>query len=313
MGTPEFAVPSLKSLHNNGYNIVGVIAAPDRPSGRGRKIAFSPVKNYTLANGLKLLQPTNLKDEDFITALSRLNANLHIVVAFRMLPKVVWDMPEFGTFNLHASLLPQYRGAAPINHAIINGEKRTGLTTFFIDEEIDTGRIIKQCELEIGEQETFGELRDRMKEKGASLIEQTVDLIISNKVVTKTQSSFMDSKKQLKTAPKIFKEDCKIDWSKPVESINNQVRGLCPTPAAYSILSRENEQDRITKIYRGSIEISTTAKEPGETLTDNKTYLKVAACNGYFNVLELQMEGKKKTKIEDFLRGNKISKKSTFN
>jgi methionyl-tRNA formyltransferase len=313
MGTPEFAVTSLKMLHKSGHNVVGVITAPDRPSGRGRKIATSPVKDFALANGLKLFQPTNLKEENFIATLSALNANLQIVVAFRMLPKVVWDMPELGTFNLHASLLPQYRGAAPINHVIINGEKKTGLTTFFIDEKIDTGRIIKQEEMEIREQETFGELHDRMKEKGAALIIQTIDLILSKKVTAVKQSFFIDSDKQLKSAPKIFKEDCRIDWSKSAEKINNLVRGLCPSPSAFAILTCNDEKDRIVKIFRGSADISTANEVFGKIFTDNKTYLKVTTCDGYFNILELQMEGKKKTNILEFLRGNKISKNATFN
>lgn len=305
MGTPEFAVPSLNILFQKGYKIVGVVTAPDRPSGRGRKVIYSPVKEYALAHNLHLLQPTNLKDESFLNFLISLNSNLQIVVAFRMLPRSVWNMPEYGTINLHASLLPKYRGAAPINHAIINGEDITGLTTFYIDEKIDTGRIISQLEMKIKENETFGELHNRMKNKGASLIQETVDLIISGKHKTTRQDVFINPKLILNSAPKIFKNDCRIDWDMPVEKIHNLIRGVSPVPGAFTILNERNKKS-VLKIFKSSIEISKETIESGKVITDQNTYLKVGVANGYLKILELQLEGKRKMSIEDFLRGYKL-------
>ena len=312
MGTPEFAVPSLNMLYKNGYNIVGVITAPDRPVGRGKKIVYSPVKEYALKHGLQLIQPINLKDEIFLKKLSSLKADMQIVIAFRMLPKSVWNMPKIGTFNLHASLLPQYRGAAPINHAIINGEKTTGLTTFFIDEKIDTGRIIKQVEMEIAEDETFGELHDRMKAKGVSLIKETINQIISDNNSAIDQDKFINSDIPLMQAPKIFKEDCRINWAMPVDKINNLIRGLSPIPGAFSLLSTKSKPKVLVKIFKSFVELTNETDDIGKVITNQNSYLKVAASRGYLHVIELQMEGKRKMSIEDYLRGYQIQDGSFF-
>ncbi len=314
MGTPEFAVPSLNMLYENGYNIVGVITAPDRPAGRGKKVVYSPVKEYALNHGLQLIQPTNLKDEAFLQKLSSLKADLQIVIAFRMLPKSVWNMPKFGTFNLHASLLPQYRGAAPINHALINGEKTTGLTTFFIDEKIDTGCIIKQVKMEIVEDETYGELHDRMKAKGVSLIKDTIDQIISDNGRARAidQNKFINPDMPLMQAPKIFKEDCRINWAMPVDKINNLIRGLSPVPGAFSFLSTKSSPKVLVKIFKSTVELTNETDDIGKVITDQNSYLKVAASHGYLRIIELQMEGKRKMSIEDYLRGYQIQDGSFF-
>ena len=312
MGTPEFAVPSLDALHKSGYSIVGVITAPDRASGRGRKLRYSPVKEYALRNDLYLMQPERLRNENFIKELKALNTNLQVVVAFRMLPKQVWDMPEFGTFNLHASLLPQYRGAAPINHAIINGEKVTGLTTFFLDESIDTGRIISQVKLEIGKDENFGQLHDRMKGIGAKLVVDTVEKIRLGKDITIAQENMSASEIELKSAPKIFKEDCAIDWSRSVAEIHNFIKGLSPYPGAFSFLHTNTDEKYIVKVLNSTIEPCQNNGNPGQIITDQKKYLKVVSINGLINITELQMEGKRRMATDEFLRGFKVPPFSIF-
>jgi methionyl-tRNA formyltransferase len=303
MGTPEFAVAPLKALIENGYEIAAVITAPDKPAGRGKKIQSSAVKNFALSQGLKVLQPEKLKSEDFISELKNINPDLQIVVAFRMLPEIVWNIPKMGTFNLHASLLPDYRGAAPINHAIINGDALTGLTTFFIDEKIDNGQIILQERLEIGPVETAGELHDRMMIKGSELVLKTVKLIEAEEVTPISQSK-LESNLLMRPAPKIFKEDCHINWNKPVSSIHNLIRGLSPYPGAFALLKRDGKMDNLNvKIFHSTPVVEKHEYRPGSILSDNKNNLKVAAEDGFIEILELQMAGKNKQLIKDFLRG----------
>ncbi|MEQ1798004.1 MAG: methionyl-tRNA formyltransferase [Lacibacter sp.] len=302
MGTPEFAVASLDALVNAGYNIVGVVTAPDKPAGRGMKMNESAVKKYAVEQNLHILQPEKLKNPEFIEELKSLKADLQIVVAFRMLPEVVWNMPPMGTVNVHGSLLPQYRGAAPINWAVINGEKETGVTTFKLKHEIDTGDILLQESFSIGEDDTTGEVHDHMKEVGAKLLVKTVEGLINKTLVEKTQSSVVSSESAvLKHAPKIFTETCKIDFSKTVEEVHNLIRGLSPFPGAFTIL-----HDKMLKIYRSKKEI-TTQRLPAEFVTDGKSYLKFACSDGYVHLLEIQLEGKKKMLIDDFLRGYRFS------
>jgi len=307
MGTPEFAIPTLEAIVKSGYNVVGVITAPDRQSGRGRKVRMSAIKEYALENNLNILQPTNLKDENFLLELKSLQANLQVVVAFRMLPKSVWSMPELGTFNLHASLLPQYRGAAPINYAIINGDTKTGLTTFFLDEEIDTGKIIDQYEVEINYNDNVGTLHDRLKNLGGELVLRTIDKIINKSVKLIDQKS---TNEKLRPAPKLFKENCRINWEKPSKEIYNFIRGLSPYPAAFSTLVSDDYDSIITKIYE--VKIVTEEKsemKPGSIITDGRTYINVVTGYGILGIIELQLAGKKRMSIIDFLRGfNKIDK-----
>ncbi len=294
MGTPDFAVPSLKILIENNYNVVGVITAPDKPAGRGLQPRFSPVKKFALEHKLKILQPEKLKSENFISELKSLNADLQAVVAFRMLPEVVWNMPPLGTFNLHASLLPQYRGAAPINWAIINGEKETGVTTFFLQQQVDTGKIIFQDKVAIRDDETAGELHDELMVKGAELVLKTVRTIEQKNYTLQKQP--MES--NLKNAPKIFTETCKIDFKKPVNTIYNLIRGLSPHPAAFTFF-----QDKILKIYKAKKIEQPHSYMIGEIITDNKTFFRIAASNGFIEVIELQPEGKKRMNVTDFLNG----------
>lgn len=303
MGTPDFAVPSLSRLICEGYNIVGVITAPDRPSGRGKKIHTSAIKHYAEKKGLRLFQPVNLKEEQFITKLRALNANLQIVVAFRMLPKIIWDMPNLGTFNLHASLLPQYRGAAPINHAIINGEKSTGLTTFFLDAQIDTGGIILQQEIQINENDNVGSLHDRMMILGADLVKETVELIRKGQVKFVLQSELISSKIVLHPAPKIFKENCRIDWNDSITNIHNFVRGLSPYPGSHTHLISSGEEKTFLKIFKISLENSIHHLDIGQIVNVNNELLKVAVRDGYIVLLEIQLAGKRRMSIEKFLRG----------
>ncbi|WP_221409068.1 methionyl-tRNA formyltransferase [Reichenbachiella versicolor] len=298
MGTPEFAVPSLQILHENGVNIVGVITAPDKPKGRGKKLQGTPVKEYAESVGLNILQPTNLKDPNFVEELKSLQADLQIVVAFRMLPEVVWDMPKLGTFNLHGSLLPQYRGAAPINWAIINGEKETGATTFFLRHQIDTGNIIDQIKEPIGEEDTVGDVYTRLMHNGAKLVLDTVRKIESGDYILTEQ----DESLAIKEAPKIHKDTCRIDWSQDSETIRNFVRGLSPYPAAWT---RWN--DKGFKIFQVKhSQRSMTTNQVGEYDTDNKSYFSVKTGNGVLDILDLQVEGKKRMSIEDLLRGYKF-------
>jgi len=306
LGTPDFAVASLEALLKNAYNIVAVITATDKKAGRGRKIHYSDVKNFAIDNNLKLLQPNNLKDKDFLKQLSLLNANLQVVVAFRMLPEVVWQMPEFGTINLHGSILPQYRGAAPINHAIINGEKETGVTTFFLNKTIDTGKIIMSEKTKIEKNDNFESLHDKLKIIGSRLIVKTVKLIEDGKVNVTEQSKLLSDSNELKSASKIDKEFCRIKWNNTSERNYNFIRGLSPYPAAFSFLSLPDNKKIQIKIFAAKEEKSNIKLIPGIIYTDNNNYLKISCTNGYLNILELQLAGKKRMDIVSFLRGFQI-------
>ena len=299
MGTPDFAVASLSALLDADFEIVGVITAPDKPAGRGQKISESAVKRFAVEKGLKVLQPVKLKDSDFLNELKSLNADIQVVVAFRMLPELVWDMPPKGTINLHASLLPQYRGAAPINWAIINGEKRSGVSTFFLKQEIDTGDLLFAEEVDIEDVDTAGDLHDKLMEIGAGLLVKTLKAIEAGKYTEIPQHTLQEN--ELKKAPKIFREDCEINWDRPVKEVFNLIRGLSPYPAAFSHL-----QDKTLKIYRAIAEEKLITGKPGEIFTDNKTYLKFACRDGLISVLELQLEGKKRMKVDEFLRGVRL-------
>ncbi len=312
MGTPDFAVESLRILVENQYNIVGVITMPDKPSGRGHKIQYSAVKKYALENNLPLLQPEKLKNETFLKELKAWDADLQVVVAFRMLPEAVWDMPRLGTFNLHGSLLPQYRGAAPINWAIINGEKETGVTTFFLTHEIDTGKIILQDKVKIEESDNVGKIHDELMHIGAKLVKETIDLIWEDKVKAIDQSQFYANEQELKPAPKIFKETCRIDWSKGADTIHNHIRGLSPYPAAWSELHSEGKEPLAIKVYASEKIMTENNLPTGHILTDNKTYLHVACTSGYINVTELQFPGKKAMKTDELLRGYKFEEEAYF-
>ncbi|GHV41855.1 methionyl-tRNA formyltransferase [Bacteroidia bacterium] len=312
MGTPDFAVESLRTLVENQYNIAGVVTMPDKPSGRGHKIQYSAVKKYALDNNLPLLQPERLKDESFLKELDAWNADLQIVVAFRMLPEVVWNMPRLGTFNPHGSLLPQYRGAAPINWAVINGEKETGVTTFFLTHEIDTGKIILQDKIKIEETDNVGKIHDELMHLGAKLVKETVDLILEDKVEAIDQSKFYMNEQELKPAPKIFKESCRIDWSKGVDAIHNHIRGLSPYPAAWSELHSEDKEPQAVKIYASEKIIAKNNLPTGHIITDNKTYLHIICNNGYINVTELQFPGKKAMGTDELLRGYKFEEGAYF-
>ena len=302
MGTPEFAVASLDALLFAGCNIVAVVTAADKLAGRGMKLTESAVKKYAVEKGLNILQPEKLKSPDFIEALHALKADLQIVVAFRMLPEMVWNMPPLGTINLHGSLLPQYRGAAPINWAVINGEKTTGATTFKLQHEIDTGDILLQKSFAIGDDDTAGAVHDKMKMIGADLLVDTIKELSTGKLTEQPQST-VDSQPstEIKHAPKIFTETCKIDWNKSVDEIHNLIRGLSPFPGAFGFL-----QDKMLKIYRSKKENNIPTHSIGEAVSDGKTFLKFACGNGYIHVTELQLEGKKKMTVEDFLRGHKF-------
>lgn len=304
MGTPEFAVNSLDILIKNGYNIVGVITAVDKPAGRGKKLNESAIKKYAVENNLFLLQPTNLKDPDFQIQLKSLNANLQIVVAFRMLPEIIWNMPKYGTFNLHASLLPQYRGAAPINWAIINGEKETGISTFFLDHKIDTGNIILQEKIAIEKDETAGSLHDKLQVLGSELVLKTVDLIISNKYQTIQQNDSVSE--ALKDAPKLHKLDCRIDWTKSAKQVCNQIHGLSPYPAAFTDLISPEGLIQQLKIFKVDFSPSNNTLNPGTIETDNKNFLKVNTSSGSISILELQLAGKRKMMVQDFLKGFRL-------
>ena len=323
MGTPEFAVASLYALVKAGCNIVAVVTAPDKPGGRGMKLQQSAVKKYSVRHGLEVLQPEKLKNPEFLAQLRSLNADLQIVVAFRMLPEAVWNLPPMGTVNLHASLLPQYRGAAPINWAIINGETETGVTTFKLQHEIDTGNVLLREKIAIGEDETAGELHDRMKELGAQLLVKTVagladgtlqetpqSLMVSSSTDTQEELSIETSQaegihstliidhSQLKHAPKITTDTCKIDWNNSIHEIHNLIRGLSPYPTAFTELG-----DKSLKIFKSEKEPSVPTSRIGRWETDRKTYLKFSAKDGYVHLKDIQLEGKKRMAIEDFLRG----------
>lgn len=303
MGTPDFAVASLDALHKAGHNIVGVVTVPDKPSGRGQKINYSPVKEYALANNLNILQPEKLRDETFLSELRELNADLFVVVAFRMLPKVVWDMPRLGTFNLHASLLPQYRGAAPINWAIINGETTTGVTTFLLNEKIDEGKILLQESIAIGQSDTAETIHDKLADIGKKLVIKTVEGLVQNNLCPTAQPN--DSI-ELKPAPKIFKTDCAIDWSKNGRDIVNFVRGLSPYPAATMALKDSKDTLLSFKVFEVSFEQAENV-EPFKVYTDQKEYLKIGISDGYIYIKVLQLSGKRKNNIDEFLRGNNVT------
>lgn len=304
MGTPEFAVESLKTLVENNYQVVGVVTMPDKPAGRGHKMQFSAVKQYALEQNLPLLQPEKLKDELFLQELRALKADLQIVVAFRMLPEVVWDMPRLGTFNLHASLLPQYRGAAPINWAIINGEKETGATTFFLTHEIDTGKIILQEKINIADEDDAGTIHDKLMVMGAQMVKKTVDLIAEGKADAIDQSAFVRGDIVLKSAPKLFKDNCRIDLSKSVEEVHNQVRGLSPYPAAWTEIQLPGQTDpMVCKVFKTQQEYANHSSEPGFVHTDGKKFLKIALKDGFINLTEIQAPGKKRMDAGAFLRG----------
>lgn len=306
MGTPDFAVESLRALVEGGYNVVGVITMPDKPVGRhGSVLQPSPVKEYALSQNLPVLQPEKLKDEAFITELRALNADLQIVVAFRMLPEVVWDMPRFGTFNLHASLLPQYRGAAPINWAVINGDTETGVTTFFLTHEIDTGKIIRQKHLPIADTDNVGGVHDALMTIGAGLVTETVDLLLAGKVDAIPQEEFFKDAAELRPAPKIFKDTCRINWGQPLKKIYDFIRGLSPYPAAWTDLIAPDGSRLALKVYETEKHPASHNHATGTILTDAKSYIDVAVKDGYIRLLSLQLAGKKRMGVKDFLNGNK--------
>ena len=297
MGTPDFAVASLSALVEAGFDVVGVVTAADKPAGRGQKLQESAVKQYAIGKGIPVLQPLKLKDPEFINELQNLKAELQVVVAFRMLPEVVWDMPSKGTINLHASLLPQYRGAAPINHAIINGEKESGVTTFFLKHEIDTGDVIFSESVSIADDETAGDLHDKLMQVGAGLLVKTVTAITNLDYEEQPQPDV----EELKHAPKIFKEDCLIDWNKANQAVYNMIRGLSPYPTAFTKLN-----DKTLKVFKAEMEDKEPGIASGGFLTDGKTFLKFATRDGFIKLLDIQYEGKKRMTIEEFLRGVRL-------
>lgn len=297
MGTPEFAVASLKAVIDAGHEIAAVITVPDKPAGRGQKLAISAVKEFALTQSIKILQPAKLKDPDFLVELKMLKADLFIVVAFRMLPEAVWAMPKYGTINVHASLLPQYRGAAPINHAIMNGETETGVTTFFITKEIDTGPLILQKSISIGKNDSAGDLHDKLMILGAQTLIKTLNLIENRELVSIPQSTT----EVLLTAPKIFKEDCEIDWETSGEEIFNFIRGLSPYPTAYTSM-----RNLKLKIFSADFILQSHEDEPGTYFTDGSAELRFACTNGFILIKELQLEGKKRMKVSEFLRGLRL-------
>ena len=301
LGTPDFAVESLDTLVTNGFNIVGVVTMPDKPAGRGHKMFQSPVKQYAVEHNLHLMQPVKLKDPEFIAELQDLNADLFIVIAFRMLPEVVWQMPRLGTFNLHASLLPKYRGAAPINWAVINGDTRTGVTTFFLKHEIDTGDIIDQEEVAILPEENVGDVHDKLMHLGAELTLKTVNNIIDGTLTITPQDMLLQGKEPT-PAPKIFRETCEIDWKQPAEKIHNLVRGLSPYPAAWTEMSIEGNEPVTLKIYRTKVSDKLSDKEPGKAIIE-KGSLFVTTGDKMLEILELQAAGKRRMATADYLRG----------
>ena len=306
MGTPDFAVESLRCLVEGGYNVVGVITMPDKPAGRGHKLQFSPVKQYALEHSLPLLQPEKLKDEAFVEALREWKADLQIVVAFRMLPEVVWNMPRLGTFNLHASLLPQYRGAAPINWAVINGDTETGITTFFLRHEIDTGEVIQQVRIPIADTDDVGIVHDKLMMLGGKLVTETVDAILNDAVKPIPQEE-MAVVGELRPAPKIFKDTCRIDWNQPVKRIYDFIRGLSPYPAAWTELVQPDGETVVMKIFETEKIIQSHQLTPGTLLTDGKTYIHVAAADGIIGIRALQLPGKKRLKTDELLRGFRLT------
>jgi methionyl-tRNA formyltransferase len=302
-GTPDFAVASLEKIVDEGFSVVAVVTAPDKPAGRGLKAKVSPVKQFAMVHGIPVLQPLNMKAPEFHEQLKSFNPDLQIVIAFRMMPQMVWSLPPLGTFNLHASLLPQYRGAAPINRAIINGEHETGVTTFLLNEQIDKGMILLSEKLEIGRNETAGELHDRLMNTGAELVIKTLRKIIDGKIDLIHQETLVTDQETLRQAPKIFKEDCRIDWNQEVLTIHNFIRGLSPHPASFTELLMPDGEKAILKILRAFPEEGETSGVPGDFVTDGKSSLKVIAKNGYIRIVELQLAGRKAMNSGDFLRG----------
>ncbi|MGJ1437719.1 methionyl-tRNA formyltransferase [Sphingobacterium siyangense] len=297
MGTPDFAVASLEALIQSGEQVVAVVTVPDKPAGRGQKIHESAVKIFATQHNIPVLQPVKLRDEAFLDELKSFQADLQVVVAFRMLPEIVWNMPKFGTINVHASLLPQYRGAAPINHAIINGEKESGVTTFLLQHEIDTGNILLSKKVAIKETDNAGDLHDNLMVAGAETLLQTIQQLKAGALQPKPQEILLTTE-PLKHAPKIFKEDCKINWDQPTAQVYNFIRGLSPYPAAFTLLN-----DKVLKIYSTEKELVNTATIPGTIETDKKSFLKIAAQDGYIVISDLQLEGKKRMNVVDFLKG----------
>lgn len=306
MGTPDIAVESLRQLVEGGYNVVGVITMPDKPAGRGHKIQYSPVKQYALEKQLPLLQPERLKDEEFLEALRAWKADLQIVVAFRMLPEVVWNMPRLGTFNLHASLLPQYRGAAPINWAVINGDTETGITTFFLKHEIDTGEVIQQVAVPIADTDNVEVVHDKLMMLGGKLVVETVEAILNDTVKTIPQEE-MAVVGELRPAPKIFKDTCRINWNQPVKKVYDFIRGLSPYPAAWSELITAEGETVVLKVFESEKVYEPHQLEVGTVLTDGKKYLKVAVPDGFVSLLSLQLPGKKRLKTDELLRGYRLA------
>ncbi|MCD7932543.1 MAG: methionyl-tRNA formyltransferase [Tannerellaceae bacterium] len=306
MGTPAFAVESLRALVEGGYNVVAVVTMPDKPMGRhGSVLQPSPVKEYAVSQNIPVLQPGKLKEESFLEELRNYRAGLQIVVAFRMLPEVVWNMPPLGTFNLHASLLPQYRGAAPINWAVINGETETGATTFFLTHQIDTGKIIRQKRIPIADTDDVGMVHDRLMQMGAGLVLETVDLLLEGKVDAIPQEQFYTDESALKPAPKIFKETCRINWNQPVKKIYDFVRGLSPYPAAWTEVVTPGGKATVLKIYQTEKVFANHTLLPGTLVTDHKSYLDVAVPDGFLRLHSLQLAGKKRLGVKEFLNGNK--------
>ncbi|MCB9223273.1 MAG: methionyl-tRNA formyltransferase [Crocinitomicaceae bacterium] len=301
MGTPDFAVESLKQILENGIEVAAVVTAPDRPAGRGQQLSASAVKEFAVSKGLTILQPEKLKDEDFLNELKTINADLFVVVAFRMLPEVVWNMPPKGTINLHGSLLPQYRGAAPINWAVINGEKKTGATTFFIEKEIDTGKVIDKVEIDISDTDTAGSVHDRLMVKGAELLAKTVKQILDGTVKAIPQNELI--KGELKEAPKIFKPDCKIDWNHSTVEIYNKIRGLSPYPAAWTSIQKD-DQVRSIKLFKTTKALDGSSHS--NEIKIEKDHLYFGTADGWLQIDELQIEGKKRMNVSDFLKGFQI-------
>ncbi|NOZ47870.1 MAG: methionyl-tRNA formyltransferase [Chlorobi bacterium] len=306
MGTPDFAVESLRKLYNESYNIVGVITSQDKKAGRGLKLKQSPVKKFALEKRLTVLQPQNLKHPEFIENIKALNANIFVVVAFRMLPEIVWRMPQFGTLNLHASLLPQYRGAAPINWAIINGETETGITTFYIEQKIDTGNILLQEKIKILPNETAGTLHDKLMFSGAKLLHKTLQNIAHESITPLNQNNLIKEGNTLKKAPKIFKPDCEINWNNSLKEIYNFIRGLSPYPTAWTKLTNA-EKSFTLKIFSIKMVNTEHAHQIPSIISDGKKHLHIAVCGGLIDIQELQLEGKKRMYVEEFLRGFPVS------
>jgi len=302
MGTPDFAVASLKALIEAGEEVVAVVTGPDKPAGRGQKMHSSAVKQFAVSQNIPVLQPVKLRDSEFLEELKSFQADLQVVVAFRMLPELVWNMPPKGTINVHASLLPNYRGAAPINHAILNGEKSSGVTTFLLQHEIDTGNILFFTEVPITETDNAGDLHDKLMVAGAELLIKTVNAIKEGNVNPIPQDE-LSSNQELKHAPKIFKEDCLIDWGKSTEEVFNQIRGLSPYPAAFTYLD-----DKVLKIYSADKEVVGHSEKPGSYISDGKTNIKFATADGFISLSEIQIEGKKRMAVTDFLRGYRLDK-----